>query len=162
MGILDLTEYHRELRMAEGYLELDMCDEAEATLEELDESLRRKVPTMLIRLQLKIKRKAWSDAVVLGQRLIAKHPEIHEPYIQTAYCLHETGDTQSARETLLAAPQAAHTEALFHYNLACYEAILGFTERACYHLEKSININPAYSEHARKDPDLKSLREEIC
>ncbi len=159
---MDKTWYKRELRRAEGYLELEMLDEVEATLAEIDQDSQLQIPCLLLRLQLQIKRQAWVDAVRLGQQLITQHPEIHEPYIQTAYCLHAQGETQAARETLLSAPQSAHTEALFHYNLACYEAILGFRERAHYHLEKSFTINPAFRKHAKKDPDLKSLREQIC
>ena len=144
--------------MAEGYLELGMLDDAQRVFEELGALERRHPQVQMLLLQLLIRRQSWDEAILLGRTLIAGEAGVDEAYLHTAYCMHETGRTREARELLLEAPQSMHGDALFHYNLACYEAVLGASERALYHLDKSIALNPAFKQQAMVDPDLKSLR----
>lgn len=44
------------------------------------------------------------------------------------------------------------------YNLACSYALLGMTEPALGALQRAVELGYSHGEHARRDPDLKSLR----
>lgn len=158
---MDPHRYKRTLSEAEGYMELGLISDAMETLRGLDDWERRQLPAQLLMLHLLIKNESWPEAVVFGQKLLGRHPDAKEAYLHTAYCLHASGRTGEARDTLLAAPRSIRADALFHYNLACYEAVLGRADQAIHHLEKSIAMNPAFRDQARHDPDLDSLRERI-
>jgi len=58
---------------------------------------------------------------------------------------------------LLGGPEALRAEPTFHYNLACYECVLGHLDLARMHLEKSIQLDTKYRDFARGDPDLAPL-----
>jgi tetratricopeptide (TPR) repeat protein len=45
------------------------------------------------------------------------------------------------------------------YGLACAEALAGRTEDALGHLRRALELEPKWSDHARQDTDLDSLRE---
>jgi quercetin dioxygenase-like cupin family protein len=87
--------------------------------------------------------------------------------------------TVSAWEAMFAAVPAAreerwdeairiHEEALEEqpdhpallYNLACMEARAGRRLDALLHLQRSVEIDPAWAEHARKDSDFAAIRSE--
>jgi tetratricopeptide (TPR) repeat protein len=44
------------------------------------------------------------------------------------------------------------------YNLACYEALAGMKDAAFEHLERSIQRDPKFRDHARSDADFESIR----
>ena len=70
------------------------------------------------------------------------------------------GDTDAAAEALLACePLIASDEerAYFHYDMACYQNLLGNTDDALDHLEKAIAGLAIYRPRATQDPDLASL-----
>lgn len=46
------------------------------------------------------------------------------------------------------------------YNLACSYALLGMTDKAFAALERALRLGYAHLVHLRRDPDLKSLRDD--
>jgi hypothetical protein len=85
-------------------------------------------------------------------------PESGAGFVHTAFCLHELGQTAAAKSTLLAGESALRNEAVFFYNLACYECALGEIQPAREHLERSFALDEKYREFAEADPDLAPLR----
>ena len=79
--------------------------------------------------------------------------------MQAAYCLHETGDTLAARDWLLRGPGELLREPLFHYNIACYHAVLGDREGALRHLARAFEMDPSLRGIAAGDEDLESLED---
>ena len=79
--------------------------------------------------------------------------------LHSAFCLHELGQTEAARKVLLDGPATLHAEPVFHYNLACYECMLGNLELARVHLEKTFDLDKKFRDYAKTDPDLERLRE---
>lgn len=70
------------------------------------------------------------DGAILAQSLSRLWPEDHEFHIRTAFCLHEMKRTDEAKAVLLAGPETLKDNAIYHYNLACYEAQLGNIKEA--------------------------------
>jgi hypothetical protein len=99
----------------------------------------------------------WNAAADTGRLLCLKVPDCDEFFLQAAYCLHETGDTLAARDWLLRGPKSLIKVPLFHYNLACYLAVLGEQKRARAHLRRAFSLDRSLREAARKDADLASL-----
>ena len=99
----------------------------------------------------------YEDALPFGQELCSLVPDKTVGFIHLAYCLHELGNTKAARELLLSGPPALKAEATYHYNLACYEAVLGNYDDARAHLGVSFAMDKKLREYAHTDPDLAPL-----
>lgn len=68
------------------------------------------------------------------------------------------GDLQKAAEVLQEAIRRFPDQAVLHYDLACYLALLGRKEGALKELEIALQCDPNLKALAQKDDDLRSLR----
>lgn len=137
-----------------------MYDEALDELATLPPEAQQDPAALELRLVVLMQAKRWKQALTAGRELTEIAPEKAIGFIHTAFCLHELGKTEEARTMLLNGPETLHGEPVFHYNLACYECVLGHLDEARAHLEKSIVLDKKFRDHAQTDPDLKALREE--
>lgn len=99
----------------------------------------------------------WGPALEAAQELCRLRSDAPSGFIHAAFCLHELGRTTEARETLLQGPPTIEKESNYHYNLACYECVLGNLEAAQRHLTTSFTLDPKYRDYAKTDPDLRAL-----
>lgn len=112
-----------------------------------------------LRLLAEMESRRWNAAADTGRLLCLKEPKEARFFIHAAYCLHETGDTLAARDWLLRGPATLIEDPLFHYNIACYLAVLGDRKRAETHLARAFEMDASLRETAREDSDLEALRE---
>ena len=140
-----------------GYLALGMYHEANNELESLPTKLKTHPAVLSARLDLLIETKHWEEAAILGRSLFRLWPEGCEFYVRTAYCLHEIKRTEEAKQTLLSGPEALRSQAVFHYNLACYEAQSGNLVEAKRHLATCFDLDKDYKAESLNDPDLAPL-----
>jgi len=143
---------------AQGYFELEMHREAIAELNRLPlhEQIRPDVLEMRVLILMKDER--WREALEASEKLCAVAPENPIGFIHSAYCLHEMGRTQQAKELLLEGPAALASDPTYHYNLACYECTLGNLKVAQAYLSASFAMDQKLREFAKSDPDLKPLQ----
>jgi len=113
--------------------------------------------TLEMRIVILMKAGQWRKAVRTCESLCAVAPDLPTGYIQMGFCLHRLGQTRKAREVLVGGPPSLQAEAIFHYNLACYECVLGNVETAKMHLETSLAMDEKLRRFAREDPDLLPL-----
>jgi Flp pilus assembly protein TadD len=113
-----------------------------------------------LRLLAEMESHRWNAAADTGRLLCLKEPKEARFFIHAAYCLHETGDTLAARDWLLRGPATLIEDPLFHYNIACYLAVLGDCKRAETHLERAFEMDESLRETAQEDTDLEALRQE--
>ena len=154
---MSTEEHHRILLAAQGYCELAMFEDALNQLAGLPLEEQQHASTVEMRLIVLMQAKRWKDALAAGRRLTEIAPEKNTGYIHSAFCLHELGQTEAARSLLLSGPESLHHEPVFHYNLACYECVLGHLEEARQHLERSVQLDKKFRDYAKTDPDLKPL-----
>lgn len=147
----------RTLLATQGYIELEMLPEALKELDSLPAAEGAREDVLQLRLFILMRGRVWSEAVKVCDRLRELHPDCTTGYIHGAFCLHEMGRTADARELLLAGPHALSREATYHYNLGCYDAVLGNRESAQEHLRISFELDKKFREIAKYDPDLKSV-----
>lgn len=148
----------RALLAAQGYAELTMFDEALRELEPLPEDASNYSSVVELRTVILMQAKRWTPALLTSRELCRREPGKSAGFIHTAFCLHELGETNAARDTLLDGPEMLRKEPTFHYNLACYECALGNLELARMHLDRSFKLNKKFRDFARTDPDLAALR----
>lgn len=150
----------RTLNAAQGYSELGMFSEAIAELDSLPDSLQTRPDIVEVRLLVHMHARQWEAALARAEQLCRVAPESSGGFIHAAFCLHELGRTDEAKAVLINGPEALRGEATFHYNLACYECVLGNLAAARAHLENSVALDKKLLDFARRDPDLAVLRRE--
>lgn len=148
------------LRSALGWLELGLPEEALSELASLPARDRMRRHALELRLLAEMEALRWNAAADTGRLLCLKEPKEPRFFIHAAFCLHETGDTLAARDWLLRGPATLIEDPLFHYNIACYLAVLGERERAESHLERAFEMDSTLKESAQVDTDLDELRHE--
>ena len=151
----------RSLTAAQGYLELGMPAEALRELEQLPLEFSARAEILQLRLVILMRAREWSAALETCEELRIRYPERSVGYIHGAFCLHELRRTDEARAMLLEGPESLRRDPTFHYNMACYEATLGESERAMQYLRVSFSLDPAFVRIARNDPDLASIHDRL-
>lgn len=146
-----------ELQVAEGYLELGMPDDALVVLRALSVPQRMSRSALEVKLQAEIEAEHWNAGADTGRLLCLKDPEAPQFFIQAAHCLHETGDTAAARDWLLTGPTVLIDDPYFHYNIACYHAVLGEKGPAHSHLKRAVELDCDLHQAARDDEHLAPL-----
>lgn len=134
-----------------------MPAEALRELDDLPEDAFDRPGVLELRLAVLMRAQRWTDALSVGRRLCEVCPQDPIGFIHAAYCLHELRETKLAREILLAGPASLIKEATYHYNMACYECVLGHQEAALASLEVSFQLDRKYRAYAREDSDLAPL-----
>jgi len=140
-----------------GYLELGMADDALSELEAMS-AVKKKTERygeLLLATQMMLKQ--WTVAAETAQRLCVMNSTETCYFIHAAFCLHEIGDTEGAMKRLMSGPRALMKDALYHYNLACYQAVLGQKEVAGDSLKRAIELDAKLRAVALKDDDLEGV-----
>lgn len=151
----------RALLAAQGYLELGMVEEALAELSSFSPVVGD--PDLIeLRLHILMQGGRWAESLLAAEELLRLNPLAIPGYIHGAFALHELGRTAEARDLLLRGPDILRKDPTYHYNIGCYEAVLGNRKEAKLSLEKSFALDETYREFAKKDPDLKAIRDEIA
>jgi tetratricopeptide (TPR) repeat protein len=149
----------RSLLAAQGYLELDMASSALRELDSVADEDQGHEDVLQMKLLVHMKTRQWEQALHICERLRDDYPESTSGFIHSAFCLHEMGRTQEAKDMLVQGPASLLREATYYYNLGCYDAILGNRDEAVRHLEASFQMDKKFREIAKYDPDLKSVQE---
>lgn len=150
-------DVERSLSAAEGYLQLEMPLEAIREIEGLPRKVRDSQHSLELELAAEMMQKHWNRGVDLSRVLCNLKPNKKAYYLHAAFCLHETGDTLAAKSFLMSGPKSLMKDALFHYNMGCYSAVLGDAEEALRHLSQAFEIDEALKETAKTDKDLAGL-----
>jgi predicted Zn-dependent protease len=152
----------RALLAAQGYLELGMVDEALAELSSMECLVAGDPELVELRLHILMQGERWAEALVEAEALLRLSPLSLPAYIHGAFALHELGRTAEARDLLLKGPEILHKDPTYHYNIGCYEAVLGNSQSAKQSLERSFALDESYRDFAKKDPDLEAIRHELA
>ena len=151
----------RALLAAQGYLELGMVEEALAELVAVQSPMISDPDLIEMRLHILMQGGRWSDALASAEELLRLNSSAISAYIHGAFALHELGRTTEARDLLLKGPQVLRNDPTFHYNIGCYEAVLGNNDSAMRSLKKSFALDETYRDFAKQDPDLEAIRAEL-
>jgi Flp pilus assembly protein TadD len=150
-------ETRRALSCADGYLFLNLPDEALKELELVAPEDRQDSAVLLARTRVLLHLGQWRDAERLAARGTVQHPDHDEFTVQRAFALHQLKRAELARDVLLSAPEWIRRSGILHYNLACYEAQLGDLHTARQCIDAAIKMNEAMRKNAKADPDLEAL-----
>jgi tetratricopeptide (TPR) repeat protein len=153
--------FEQQIRAAEGYLELGMYNEALLELDQILPADQDRLESLRMRIQVLLQIRDWKAGLKLSLRAADLFPQESYGFIHAAFCLHEMGQTQEAKEKLLGGPPSMLEEPIYYYNLGCYETVLGNLDQAKAYLRASFRLNKDFREIARQDPDLAPIRDEL-
>ncbi|MDZ4742030.1 MAG: hypothetical protein SGI98_01260 [Verrucomicrobiota bacterium] len=148
-----------DIRSAEGYFELSMFEEALEEVKNLPEEYRSTPPMLSIAGHSLLTLKRWKQALEIFSLLVQLSPTNPDGYLHAAFCLHELQKTAEAKEMLLVGAIHLKGNAVFYYNLACYECLLGNLDYAEELLEQAMTMDAHFKTSWLSDPDLEPLRE---
>jgi len=149
----------RRIEYALGYIGLGMFDEAATELEAIAAPDQLLPMVRSVRVDFHLAQKQWTKTIVVARELARAHPDVENAWVGWAYALRELNHIPEASAVLLEA-EAHHgeTSAVLHYNLACYDSLLGALESAKARLAKACRMDAQFKLAAREDPDLAALR----
>ncbi len=151
----------KALLAAQGYLELGMVEEALAELSLIEPSLSDDPDIMELRLNILMRGARWSEAFETAEQLLRLSHDALPAFIHGAFALHELGRTAEARDLLLKGPSILRQDPTFHYNIGCYEAVLGNRDAAMESLRRSFAMDETFRSFARRDPDLAGIADAL-
>src|SRR4051794_22271253 len=96
-----IEEFQHRLLAAQGYCELGMYADALAEMDALPNAINAHPVAVETRLVVLMTGQNWLEALKAAEELTKLVPKKNIGYIHTAFCQHELGDTEKARDTLL-------------------------------------------------------------
>lgn len=138
-----------------------MTRESLAELNAIEPALQNRPEVLQLRLHHLMQRKSWCRALVISRKLCRAAPQCTAGFLHAGFCLHELGRTADAKKVLLRGPRALLNEPIYYYNMGCYDALLGDLNAARRNLLTSFKMEPSFRDLAKRDPDLKSVKELI-
>lgn len=147
----------RALLAAQGYLDLDMPNDALAELDRLSPGDLDREDVLQMRLFVLMRMRSWPAALEVCEKMRRLFPESSSGFIHGAFCLHELGRTAEAKKLLIGGPPILAKDPTFFYNLGCYDAVLGNLEEAVAAIRTSFEMDDKFRDIAKYDPDLKSV-----
>ena len=151
----------RALLAAQGYLELGMVEEALRELSSIGRVAFDDPDIIELRLHILMQGRKWNEAIAAAEELLRMKIDALPAYIHGAFALHELGRTSEARDLLLKGPSVLREDPTFHYNIGCYEAVLGNRDAALESLRQSFAMDKNFREFAQRDPDLVQIFHEL-
>ena len=105
----------------------------------------------------------WLNGQAMWRRLVGngcEHPLIHLAEYHAKHGQPERGLMlqENAADMLMMLDDSPEWQSIPIYNLACYYALCGRTDKAIEHLAHALQMNPGLSDWSKQDPDLDSLR----
>lgn len=142
------------IRAASGWLELGLPDDALEELDALEGDEREDRKVLELKLSAEMAKENWKGGAETAVKLCRMAVDEADFFLSAAFCLHETGETEEARNWLLRGPEVLSEMPVYHYNMACYLWNLEEKERARNHLRKAIEMDESFGDAAKEDRDL--------
>ena len=138
-------------------MELGMFIEANDELEQIDPFCRHLPEILRVRAVIYRRLEKWELMRTVVRSLVNHDPDNVQWIVWFAFATRRALSIESAKAILLEAVEHHPSVAIFHYNLACYECVLGDVEVAKGRLQHAINLDPQLRMKALDDPDLQAL-----
>jgi tetratricopeptide (TPR) repeat protein len=150
----------RLVREMEGYYSLDLPDQALERAERLLAAGQAPVEALKLKAQVLQDDQRYDEAIVAYETLRKRAPSIRAAYIGLGWCHKRTDRLDLALEALEDVVRENPDYPLGVYNLACYLALDGKRERSLELLEKAIELEQSFREHALTETDFDGIRDD--
>jgi tetratricopeptide (TPR) repeat protein len=158
---MELTDekWAKHLIAASGYLELGMVEDAAAEIEEIAPEDKMRQEVVMLRVEIYRSAKKWDAMAALANYLVEKFPDEPGGWLDWAWAVRREKSVEDALPIMRQAAAKFDTMPLVHYNLACYECLMGDMQVATKHLKHAFALDKKFKLIALDDPDLEALWE---
>ncbi|MGQ0634487.1 MAG: TPR end-of-group domain-containing protein [Planctomycetaceae bacterium] len=148
----------RLLREAEGYLELEMPEQALATLRQVDDPDRTLFRANFLRGEALRALDRHSEALDAFARAFAQDPDHVELLMAMAWCYKRTDQLPKAITAMEQAYRIAPKKAVILYNLSCYWSLAGNKAQALSWLGRALRMDSSIGNLIDDESDFDPLR----
>ncbi len=145
-------------RQAEGYLELGMPHHALSTLARLEMFTSLDSAAQYLRGEALRSLDRWEEALPWLRAAASGDPENIHIWLALGWCYKRTGQLRRAIDALENGLEVDPSEAILHYNLACYWSLARNKEHALDYLSQAFEIDPNYRDRVHEEADFDLLR----
>ena len=156
-----MSDFHRHLQAARGYLDLGMALDAHEEIEDIEPELRIRTEVLILRVDIFEALGKWDLMETIARQLCRRQPDDPQWFISLGYATRRSVGVQEALAVLATVADRFPEEALILHNLACYAAQLGHLDSARARLAEAIKPDSACQEMALADPELAALHDQI-
>lgn len=146
-------------RHAEGYLELGMAHHALAELDQLEGGSLSGYACYLRGEALRSLER-WDDAARWLEQSAHETPDNIRVWLALGWCYKRTRRLGRAIDALESALAVDPSEAIIHYNLACYWSLARNKSRALDYLAQAFEIDSNYRDMVHSEPDFDPIRDD--
>jgi tetratricopeptide (TPR) repeat protein len=155
---LDRIRRQQLMSQAEGYLELGMARHALDVLARCGEDGNLSEHAAYLKGECLRELGQFREALAPLMCATQENPANVHAWLAVGWCQKRVGRIDLAIEALEEALVAEPHDALIHYNLACYWALVGKKRQALAYLSKSLDMNDQYRALVASESDFDSLR----
>lgn len=148
----------RILREVEGYLEINMPQTALDVLSRMQEPGTFRGQQLYLTGEALRALERYQDAVAPLEQAGDLLPSNLRVWLALGWCQKRLGRLDLAIEALQRAEEAAPSEAVVPYNLACYWSLAGNKDQALIYLSRAIAMDPEFRDRIGDEPDFDPLR----
>jgi tetratricopeptide (TPR) repeat protein len=152
------VRYQRILREAEGYLELNLPENALGALARMKEPGSFNGHKLYLTGEALRALERYSEAAQALEEATELNPSNISAWLALGWCLKRSGRLDQAIHALERARDVDSEQAIIHYNLACYWSLAGKKEPALESLSRAIALQPDYRELVGDETDFDPLR----
>jgi Flp pilus assembly protein TadD len=134
-----------------------MFADAALELDGLDSASRERVEALACRADIHCGLEQWAEMSLVAEKLARLAPMNPQCQITWAHAARHADSVEAARRILLQAADRMPKEAFLHYNLGCYECLLGEMDAARDRLTHAFKLDPRLRPKAKLDQDLEAL-----
>jgi len=154
----DVVRRTKIQREAEGYLELDLPQQAAEALGRLGEPIHLNAHGQYLLGEALRMMERYREALPPLRKAAKADPDNLHVHFALGWCYKRVGRLDRAIAVLRRALRKAPREPLVHYNLACYWSLAGNKQQAIRFLSQALEIDPDYRPLVDDETDFDSLR----
>lgn len=151
----------KHLEAAQGYLALDMMDEAVREIESIAPRDRIRPEVLGFRVLLYIKSEKWKEGCIAAQHMTTLEPHVSTWWQCWASCARNWRSPAEAERVSRQAIELFPRDASLLFNLGCLCSIQGKLREASYLIRSALELNGGLKESALDHPDLKAIRDRV-
>lgn len=150
--------YQRAVDEADGWLQLRCPERALELVDPLIAVPEARAMGLALRIRANIRLAKFEAALADLGELRLEYPTDEWVDLTEAWCRRRHDDLPGAIRCIEQLLKGNHRHDIAHFNLACYLALSGETDRAIDELSLACGLNPECRQFARDEPDFDSLR----
>ncbi len=158
MNRVDSVRLERAESEAEGYLELEMPEQALAALDRVRHLVPRSANALFLLGETLRSLQRYAEAIEPIREAARQMPKNIYVRLAIGWCCKRTDRLPEAVAAMEEALENEPSEAILHYNLSCYLSLAGEKTRALFHLAQALSLDAGFRNLIPDEADFDPIR----